>query len=76
AGWSYISRQCLPTPTMGDDTFSHGQHSLTDALQQRPWKNKFQVTNEQYYPEAVEEESLPLDLTSPKTSTTDRSSTE
>ncbi|KAF3835870.1 hypothetical protein F7725_028428 [Dissostichus mawsoni] len=36
----------------------------------------FQVTNEQYYPEAVEEESLPLELTSLKTSTTDRSSTE
>ncbi|KAJ4935950.1 hypothetical protein JOQ06_017475, partial [Pogonophryne albipinna] len=45
-----------------------------------PWRK--QVTNEQYYPEAVEEESFPLELTSLKelsslrTSTTDRSSTE
>ncbi|KAF3844086.1 hypothetical protein F7725_016134 [Dissostichus mawsoni] len=36
----------------------------------------FQVTNEQYNPEAVEEERLPLDLSSLKTSITDRSSTE
>ncbi|KAF3837864.1 hypothetical protein F7725_009632 [Dissostichus mawsoni] len=34
------------------------------------------VTNEQYNPEAVEEERLPLDLSSLKTSITDRSSTE
>ncbi|KAF3859686.1 hypothetical protein F7725_022085 [Dissostichus mawsoni] len=37
---------------------------------------QFQVTNEQYNPEAVEEERLPLDLSSLKTSITDRSSTE
>ena len=39
AGWNNIRWQCLPTPTMGDDTFSHTRHSLTDALQQCPWKN-------------------------------------
>ena len=40
AGWNNIRWLGLPTPTMGDDTFSHVQHSLIDALQQCPWKNK------------------------------------